>query len=142
MKKWEKLYMDITVKWELPKDDFKLHEYYLNKSKKSEEWLKHINSWFIYIGFPLDKWDIVIQTSKDAQVGLFSIDHLLKLKENVEFLLNNKVVIFSKWEEIKFFSITYYEPEKLINFMKIHHFNLFDKDLDNWVLGQFIFEKQ
>lgn len=142
MKKWEKLYIDIPVKWELSEDDFKLHEYYLDKSKKSEKWLKYINSWFIYIDFPLDKWDIVIQTSKDAQVGLFWIYHLLRLKENIEFLLNNKVVIFSKWEEINFFSITYYESEKLINFMKIHHFNLFDKDLDNWVLGQFLFEKQ
>lgn len=142
MKTWERLYIDIPVKWPLWKDDFNLHDYYLKKLKSSSEWAKYILSGFHYINFPIEKWDIVIHTHKDSEVWLFWVHHSLRLKENIEFLLSERVVIFSKNEEIKFFSVTYYEIKKLVNFMKLHHFNLLEEDLDAWILWQFLFEKE
>jgi len=142
LKKWEKLYIDIFTKSKYIEDEFKLHEYYINKCNDSKIFLNFIFSSFFYIDFPIEKWEIVVNTSKDNQIWLFWIHFNLRLKENIEFLLNNQVAIFSKWEEITFLSAIYYEPNKLIDFMKIHHFKTLDKDLNNWVLWQFLFEKE
>ena len=142
MKKGEKLYIDIFMKDDSVESDFALHQHYLDKLVDWSKWIKHIISGFTYVDFPIEKWEIVIHTENDKEVWLFGVYHSLKLLENVEFKLNDNLVIFSKWEEIRFHCITYYEIFKLINFMKIHHFHNSLKSISTGVLGQFLFEKE
>lgn len=141
MKNWERLYIDSCTKDTSSESDFILHEHYLNKVK-NEIWKKALLSWFTHVGFPVEKWDITIHTKRDDQIWLFWVEFYLALNKDVEFYLNKKCVIFSKWEEILFFQVIFYEIDKLVKFMKLHHFNFISKDLDNWVLWQFLFEKE
>lgn len=141
LKRWDMLWMDATlVKSMWVQSSINIFNHYKEKTKNNETWRNYILWWLNYIKFPIEKWEIIIRIEEDFNIGSYRVIFSLKLLENMEFNLE-WAIIFSQWEQIQFFEVYFYEPTRLIEFMKVHHFRLLTSQIDE-VRGRFLFEKE
>lgn len=140
MEKGDSLLFDVVVKDEDIKSSLRIFNHY--KSKLDKKWFfnEHILWGLKNVGFPIDKGEIFLETSENKKIWFYKLDFHLRLLNNIELDLKEKIIVSSE-ESIKFLEMYFYYVDKLIAFMWIHRFKFVDKKIKD-VDWQFLFEKE
>lgn len=141
MNSWDKLLLDVAhMDWKAL-SMLKVFDNYRELIWTNKTWRKFVVSWLWYIGFPLEKGKIVVETHEDTTNWNYEIVFSLQMNENVDFRKNDQLIVFSKWEKINLLHVNYYIADNFLKFMGKHHFNVLSQKLKS-VNGQFLFEKE
>jgi len=140
MKKWDKLFFDLSIKNDSIKSSIRIFNHYKNKTITDKLWRSTLLSAFEYIWFPTEKWKILIRTEENNKIGLFKIIFYFKALEDIIYKGKQDVLIL-KWETIDFSDIYFYEIDKIKYYIEKHNFKLLNENSKE-LRWQFLFEKE
>jgi len=137
----EKIWLDVFIrKWDKINNDIEISNM-MNDFLHSRNFKKFIIENLQKYWVNLENSELIIKTEKEKLINALKFNIFLTFAEKTEIVIKWEKLTILPWESIKVQQIYAYEPQWLINFFKLHGFELLEKHTNDY-RWQFLFEKK